>query len=122
VFAGSSIVTPDRSSDSLVRAPQFGLGHRELQSVVDARRLDCGRSDDAVDGVAGLGEHRDHVGQVVLALCVVGAEPTQGRREQRAFQAVDRGVDLVDLQLLGRRVSLFDDARDPASRPRTIRP
>ncbi len=59
-------------------------------------------------------QHRHDVGEVVLALAVLGAQPAERRREQIAAEAVDRGVDLVDLELLGRGVTLLDDASDVA--------
>ena len=56
---------------------------------------------------------RDRVGEVVLALRVLGAQPPQRGREQVAAEAVDRRVDLVDLELLGVGVGVLDDAGDP---------
>ena len=77
-------------------------------------------------GVVGLdAEHRrgpawrstaDDVGEVVLALRVLGAEPAQRGREQPAAEAVDRRVHLVDRELVGRGVGLLDDAVDAAVR------
>ncbi len=53
------------------------------------------------------------VGEVVLALRVLGAEPAQRGREQPAPEAVDRRVDLVDGEFVGVGVGLLDDAVDP---------
>jgi len=52
---------------------QLALGHRELPTVVHAFGL---RFADlhAADAVAHCGQRGDDVGEVVLALCVVGAE------------------------------------------------
>ena len=61
----------------------------------------------------GGAQHLDRVGQVVLALRVLGAQPAQRGREQVAPEAVDRRVDLVDLELLGVGVGVLDDAGDP---------
>ncbi len=57
-------------------------------------------------------KHRDRVGQVVLALRVLGAQTPQRGREQTAPEAVDRRVDLVDLALLVGGVGVLHDARD----------
>ena len=62
--------------------------------------------------VARVAQHRDRVGQVVLALRVLGAQAAQRGREQPAPEAVDRRVDLVDLAFLGGGVGVLDDARD----------
>ena len=72
--------------------------------------------------MAGVAQHLEHVGEVVLALSVLGAEPAQRRREQPAPEAVDRRVDLVDLELVVGGVAALDDpieatvvvAHDPA--------
>ena len=55
-------------------------------------------------------EHLDRVGEVVLALRVLRAQPAQRGREQVAAEAVDRRVDLVDLALLDVGVGVLDDA------------
>ncbi len=59
-------------------------------------------------------EHLDHVGQVVLTLGVLRVQPAQGGGQNAAAEAVDRGVDLVDLALLVGGVSLLYHLADPA--------
>ena len=76
---------------------------------------------DRDDVVAGAAQHLDRVGEVVLALRVLGAEATQRGREQVAAEAVDRRVDLVDLALLFGGVGVLDDAMRLA-RPCPARP
>jgi hypothetical protein len=44
-------------------------------------------------------QHAHHIGQIQLALCVLGLETAQGRVQQAATEAVNRGVDLPDLAL-----------------------
>ena len=86
-------------------------------AVVDAEHL--GRIGlDRVHVVAGAPQHLDRVGQVVLALHVLGAEAAQRGREQVAAEAVDRRVDLVDRALLvaTRRPARRCDRRGRASR------
>ena len=58
-------------------------------------------------------EDLDHVGEVVLAQGVLGAEPAQGGGQEAAAQAVDRRVDLADLTLLVGCIGVLDDAADP---------
>ena len=93
---------------------QLGLGHGQLGPVVHAGHLHGIGDRERRDLVAGVMEHGDRVGQVVLAVGVLGAEPSQGGRQHAAPEAVHRGVDLVHRPLLLGGVSLLDDARDPA--------
>ena len=92
--------------------PQLGFGVGELGAVVDHDRFARILGGERDHLVAGGAQHGHRVGQVVLALRVLGAQPAQRRREQVAAEAVDRRVDLVDLELLGRRVGVLDDAGD----------
>ena len=57
-----------------------------------------------------------HVGQVELALGVVGVELRQRVEQARAVERVDPGVDLADRELLGRRVALAALGLDDAAR------
>ena len=97
-------------------SPQHGLGRRQLAAVVDPAGLDGLGDHHRDDGVAGVVQHRDDVGQVVLALSVVRAEAAQGRGQHRPAKGVDGGAHLVDGPLLVGGVSLLDDARDTARR------
>ena len=94
---------------------QLRLGDRELGPVVDLHHFHRVVDLDAVDHVAGLPQHRDDVGEVVLALDVLGNQAAQRRREEPPAEAVDRGVDLVDRQLLRGGVALLHDAGDVAA-------
>ena len=94
--------------------PQLGLGLGELRAVVDAERVGGVVGLDPEHDVPGLAQDLDDVGEVVLALGVLGAEPAQRGREEPATEAVDRRVDLVDGELVGIGVGLLDDAVDPA--------
>ena len=101
---------------------QLALGEGQLPAVVDALGLVGGRLH-AADAVAHAGEHADDVGEVVLALGVVGRQVAQRRAEQVAAEGVDARVDLVDRELVGRGVALLDDAQHaPVAVPRTTRP
>ena len=61
-------------------------------------------------------QHLDHIGEVVLALRVLGAHASQRRREERAPEAVDRRVHLADRELVRIAVGLLDDALNAAAR------
>ena len=106
------MVTPWASHQALVRrrssASAWASWARSLMPWVSsgsaATTLD--------DAVAGVGQHLHDVGEVVLALRVVGLHHAQRRRQQAAPEAEDAGVDLVDLELVGRRVAVLDDAGD----------
>ena len=73
-----------------------------------------------------VSELRQHVRQVQLALRVVGRELVQRVEQRLAVERVDPGVDLADLELLGRRVPLaalgLDDLLDVAVSSRITRP
>ena len=60
----------------------------------------------------GLGQHLHDVGEVVLALRVVGADHAQRGRQEAPAEAEDPGVDLVDVELFGGGVAVLDDAGD----------
>ena len=57
-------------------------------------------------------QHLDDVGQVVLALCVVGPQAAKAGGKHTPVEAVDRGSDLGDRQLGVARVALFNDLGD----------
>ena len=108
------MVTPSSSQLRLMRPTQLPLGQRELPAVVDALDLLGVLQGERVHAVARVVEDRDHVGEVVLALGVVGGEPAQRGPEQVAAEAVDGGVDLLDGPLLGGGVGLLDHPGDEA--------
>ena len=57
-------------------------------------------------------EHGDDVREVVLAEGVLGAEAAQCRRQEAPPEAVDGGVDLLDLALVLVGEGVLDDAAD----------
>ncbi|VXC06974.1 hypothetical protein NOCARDAX2BIS_400209 [Nocardioides sp. AX2bis] len=63
---------------------------------------------------ARLAGQADQVGEVVLALGVVVAQPRQRLEEEVGVEGQDPGVDLGDLALGGRGVLLLDDRLDLA--------
>ena len=93
------MVTPTCIHRWLMRRRSSASAARQLGPVVDPDRFGRVVALEGHDLVAGVVQHRDHVGQVVLALGVLGGEPAQGRGEQAAPEAVDRGADLVDVAL-----------------------
>ena len=110
VCRGSSIVTPLSSQWRLVRARSSRSARASCQRSLTPA-VSTGRRIDGADAVAHAAEHADDVGEVVLALGVVGREVAQRRAEQVATERVDAGADLVDGQLLERGVALLDDAQ-----------
>ena len=89
----------------------------ELDAGVDAERQ-RGVGDDVGGDLLAVGaQEREHVGQVELALGVVGGERLERGEEVAAGERVDAGVDLADRLLLGGRVAgllRLDDALDAA--------
>ena len=86
----------------------------ELDAVVDAERERRVRDQVGLDRL----DLRQHVREVQLALRVVGPELVERVEQRLAVERVDPGVDLADLELLGRRVPLaalgLDDLLDVA--------
>ena len=102
------IVTPSRIQARLIRSRRIAqVG--QLDPVVAAEHL--GRVAGGVrdDGAVGVDQQRDHVGQVLLALGVLGGELAEGLHQQRRLERVHAGVDLADRPLVGGRVALLDD-------------
>ena len=91
---------------------ELALGERELPAVVDALRL-ARRGLHGADAVAHRRQTLDHVGEVELGLRVVGRQVAQRRSEQVAPEGVDAHVRFLDVELVGRRVALLDDAHHP---------
>ena len=85
---------------------QRGLALGELQAVVDA--VDLVRVGHLQ--VHGLAEHRHGVGQVKLALVVVGGELRQHRRQLPPVEAVDAGIGKGVAALLLAAVAVLHDA------------
>ncbi len=88
--------------------PQLGLGQRQLVAVVDPRRLYRIVDDHRYDRVAGVVQHGDGIGQVVLALRVVRGKPAQRRSQDRASENVDGRVDFLHRHLVLASVGLLD--------------
>ncbi len=93
---------------------QHRLGAGQLHQVIDAGRFGGVLQQQRLRDVAGLVQHGDEVGQVVLVLGVLSTDAAQRRAEQARAHDHDRRVDLGDQPLVGTRVALLDDARDPA--------
>jgi hypothetical protein len=58
----------------------------------------------------GARQHADDVGEVELALVVIGLDLIQRGPQPRGVEAVHAGVDLADLLLVRRCVAVLDDA------------
>ena len=86
----------------------------ELGAAVDAanlaRMLDC----ECRDGAAAAPVDPDEIGQVVLALGVVGPDRVERVEERFEREGVNPRVDLRQLALRRRRVALLDNPRDAA--------
>ena len=108
---GSAIATP-ASMPPVDAVAQRGGCVGELDAGVDTLRLVRVVRDMGGDALAAGDEVAHGVGQVELALDVVRLEPIERRPEQLGPEDVDRGVALLDLELLGRRVARLDDRLD----------
>ena len=81
----------------------------ELDAVVDALGLDRVVDGKGADPLAVGACDPDHVGEVELALSVVGRQPRETVAQGGHVERVDAGVDLADRLLGRRRVLLLDD-------------
>jgi hypothetical protein len=105
------VVAPDAGAHpvGVDAVPQLRFGDGELAAVVHAERLGRILGHQRGDAVAGVTQHRDRVGQVVLALHVLGADAAQRRCQQRPTEAVDRRVHFGDEPLVVGGVRVLDD-------------
>ncbi len=85
---------------------------RELDPVVGALGLHHVVDRERGHGAAVLARQRDRVGEVVLALRVVVADPRQRRVEELRVERDDAAVDLADRGVLLARVVLLHDRGD----------
>ena len=94
------------------RAPgtrlESSLGGGEIGAGVDAERLGLGAADGRRGEPPRTGE-RHHVGQIVLALGVVGAHLRKQREEQPRIRRHQPRVAQPDRALIGRCVPRLDD-------------
>ena len=90
---------------------------RELLAVVHAQRLGGITDRHALDPATRARQQLDHVGEVQLALVVVRAELAERGPQALRVEAVDAGVDLVDLLLVVGGVAILDDALDAPALP-----
>ncbi len=90
-----------------------GLG--ELDAVVDPEDLPVVAADGRADAVPGLAQDAEDVGEVLLALAVVGTDLAEGVGEQGAVEGEDARVDLADRALGVGGVLVLDDGRHGAA-------
>ena len=89
----------------------------ELATIVDAERLGRIAHRHGLDPGAGLRHQADDVGEVQLALVVVGLDLAERRPQPARVEAVHAGVDLVDPLLVVGGVALLDDAIHAPAQP-----
>ena len=116
VVAGSTTVTPARIQASTVRrlcsAPRAESCTRSLAPF----DLPAVFGDDGGDAAAGGAGQGQHVGEVLLALGVVGGDVGQRVAQHGGVEGVDAGVDLADVAFGVRGVLVFADAGDGSVR------
>ena len=95
-------------------AVHLGAEFGQLDAVVRAGALPVVGELEGSGGASGGCRGREDVGQVDLALIIVGAKGGQGGAQEVRIEGVDACVDLVDGRLLGGRVALLDDGGDRA--------
>ena len=94
---------------------QLGAELGELEPVVDPLDHHHVGGDQGADRAAVGAGDPEHIGEVHLALGVVGADAGEGVAQHRDVEGVDAGVDLVDLALLRGGVLVLDDAEHLAA-------
>ena len=76
-------------------AAQHLLGFGHLQARVDAQRFFIIRRGEGADNLAGIDEHADDIGQVILALGVVVRHVMKHLPQELHVEAVNTGVDFA---------------------------
>ncbi len=118
VLNGSSTVswptsTPTSTTVAVGRDDGHPGSHQPLQDLALGERVDLGQPDPVVDAerLGGVGqlvgddgvlagpEHRQHVGEVELALGVVGPHLAERIEQRAALEGEDPGVHLADREL-----------------------
>src|SRR5204863_2943689 len=94
--------------------PQHGSRRRKLDPRVDTDRLARVVRVEGLHCLAGGDEGAYRVGQVELALDVVGADLVERAPERVGGEDVGRGIELPDRALLLGRVAVLDNGRDSA--------
>ena len=95
-------------------AVELGAEPGELDLVVDPLGLPEVLDEVGAHAEPAAAGDADDVGEVLLALRVVGAHLGQGLAQQHRVEGVDPAVDLADRALLVGGVLLLDDGRDGA--------
>ena len=84
----------------------------QLDAVVDALGLPHILGDQRADGTVEVVGVAEDVGEVLLALGVVGAQVGQAVAQDCGVEDVDAGVDLADQELFVGGVPVLDDSGD----------
>ena len=114
VVSGSTMPAPaSMCSSSSRRRRRRSASARSTRVLTPMVRHDV-VGDVADDAPAVLAQDRQHVGQVQLALGVVGPQPRQRAAQGGGVEGVEAGVDLGDREDVGRRVGSLDDVVDAA--------
>ena len=103
-------------------AVHLGAEFGQLDAVVRARALPVVGELEGTRGTPGGGSGREDIGQVDLALIVVGTQGSQGGAQEVRVEGIDARVDLVDRGLLGGGIALLDDRGDCARGVAMMRP
>ena len=108
---------PRAGFEQRFRSPvlDYALRKHQLCAIVDAAHFAFIVSDLRGDGNALGNSHRDDIGQVILALCVVRHELRDPACEQCGRRSDESGIDLVDRAFSGRRIAILDDRFHTAS-------
>ena len=117
VVAGSTIVTPASMCAAVRAVAQERRSLRHVGAGVDAERGGRIGVPVADHRPAGRDERADCVGQVELALVVLGVEPRERGPQVLGAKDVDARVDLGQGPLVSRRVAHLDDALHAAAGP-----
>jgi len=84
-----------------------------LETIVHPAGLRSVVGDHCRNPVTGVSQYSYDIGEVVLALCVLGCDPAQSRTEQTRPEAIDGRVDLGDRQFGVGSIAMLDHADDP---------
>ena len=115
VLAGSTMVTPASMCRSKIRCCMIARAAASSTLLLMPMTSTETGSLDRFNSLAGACKSRDAVGEIELALRIVGGESCDSAAQVGLVEAIDPRIDFVDRELFRRRVASLHDAHHLAA-------